>query len=74
MIFLIFSLQLILQRGGNQEGIEVLTGVKAGKRKKDGTFRKNTLNYRIDKRLKEMAEKLSKYPPSRVEKKKKKKK
>ncbi|MCW4043274.1 MAG: ATP-dependent protease, partial [Candidatus Bathyarchaeota archaeon] len=54
------------------EGIEVLTGVKAGKKKADGTFRKNTLNYRIDKRLKEMAEKLSKYPPSRVKKKKRK--
>ena len=53
------------------EGIEVLTGVKAGKMKADGTFRKNTLNYRIDKRLKEMAEKLSKYPPSGAKKKKK---
>lgn len=38
------------------EGIEVLTGVKAGERKKDGTFEKNTVNYLVDKRLKEMAE------------------
>ncbi len=56
------------------EGVEILTGVKAGKRKADGTFEKNTINFRVDARLKEMSEKLSEYPPSRVKKKKKKKK
>jgi predicted ATP-dependent protease len=40
------------------EGIEVLTGVAAGKRRKDGTYPRNTINYFVDKRLKEMAERL----------------
>jgi lon-related putative ATP-dependent protease len=38
------------------EGIEVLTGVKAGKLQRDGTFEQDTVNYLVDKRLKEMAE------------------
>ena len=38
------------------EGIEVLTGVRAGQRKKDGTFEERTVNYRVDKRLRELAE------------------
>jgi len=37
------------------EGIEVLTGVKAGERQEDGTFEKGTVNYLVDKRLREMA-------------------
>ncbi len=40
------------------EGIEVLTGVKAGERKTDGTFEENSVNYRVDRRLREMAERL----------------
>jgi len=44
------------------EGIEVLTGVKAGERKPDGTFEKDTVNYLVDKRLKEMAETIKEYP------------
>ncbi len=40
------------------EGIEVLTGVKAGERRRDGTFEEETVNYRVNLRLKEMAEKL----------------
>jgi lon-related putative ATP-dependent protease len=44
------------------EGIEVLTGVKAGKRRKDGTFEEDTVNYRVDKQLKSMAEKLKDFP------------
>jgi len=55
------------------EGIEILTGVKAGKRKPDGAFEKDTVNYRVDKRLKEMAKKLSEYPESKEGKKKKRK-
>jgi len=43
------------------QGIEILTGVKAGKRKSDGTFKKGTINYYVDKRLKEMLEKLQKF-------------
>ena len=44
------------------EGIEVLTGVKAGERRKDGTFEEDTVNYRVDKQLKSMAEKLKDFP------------
>jgi lon-related putative ATP-dependent protease len=40
------------------EGIEVLTGVKAGERKADGTFDKDTVNFLVDKKLMEMAETL----------------
>jgi lon-related putative ATP-dependent protease len=40
------------------EGIEVLTGVKAGNKQPDGTFEPNSVNYLVDKRLKEIAEKL----------------
>lgn len=55
------------------EGIEILTGVKAGKRKPDGAFEKDTVNYRVDKRLKEMAKKLSEYPEFKEGRKKKRK-
>jgi lon-related putative ATP-dependent protease len=44
------------------EGIEVLTGIKAGKRRKDGTFEDGTVNYSVDKQLKGMAEKLKEFP------------
>jgi lon-related putative ATP-dependent protease len=44
------------------EGIEVLTGIKAGKRRKGGTFEDGTVNYRVDKQLKGMAEKLKEFP------------
>jgi predicted ATP-dependent protease len=44
------------------EGIEVLTGIKAGKRRKDGTFEDGTVNYKVDKQLKDMAEKLKEFP------------
>lgn len=40
------------------EGIEVLTGVKAGERRVDGSFEEGTVNYLVDRRLKEMAETL----------------
>jgi predicted ATP-dependent protease len=40
------------------EGIEILTGTPAGKRQKDGTYPEGTVNYLVDKRLKEMAERL----------------
>ncbi len=47
------------------EGIEVLTGVKAGKTGPDGTYEINTVNYLVDKRLKEMAEILRNFQPDR---------
>jgi predicted ATP-dependent protease len=53
------------------EGIEVLTGVRAGGRLPDGTFEKNTVNYLVDKTLKEMAEKLRGFPGFIFEEKKK---
>ncbi len=44
------------------QGIEVLTGTKAGERKTDGTYDEGTVNYLVDKQLREMAEKLREYP------------
>jgi len=53
------------------EGIEFLTGTKAGERREDGTFEEGTVNYLVDKQLKMMAEKLKEYPtvetPKKVE-------
>jgi predicted ATP-dependent protease len=46
------------------EGIEVLTGVKAGESRADGTFEDGTVNSRVDKQLKAMAEKLKEFPSS----------
>jgi len=40
------------------QGIEVLTGVKAGKRRKDGSFAPGSINDRVQKRLTSLAEKL----------------
>ena len=40
------------------EGIEILTGVKAGARQEDGTFEEDSVNDRVDKRLRELAEKM----------------
>jgi len=42
-------------------GIEVLSGLPAGKKKKDGTYPKGSINYLVDKRLKEMAKKLREF-------------
>ena len=43
------------------EGIEILTGASAGERQKDGTYPKSTVNYFINKRLKDMAEQLKNF-------------
>ncbi len=43
------------------EGIEILTGVKAGKRLDDGTFRPETVNYEVNKRLNQMAQSLKEF-------------
>jgi len=51
------------------EGIEILTGVKAGKRQGDGSFEDNTVNYLVDRRLKEMAERLKEFPSIVIERK-----
>jgi lon-related putative ATP-dependent protease len=41
-----------------EEGVELLTGIPAGKRREDGTFEPNSVFARTDQRLKELAEKL----------------
>jgi len=37
-----------------EEGLEILTGKKAGRKKKDGSYPQNSLNARIEKRLRQM--------------------
>ncbi|MFC2145668.1 Lon protease family protein, partial [Actinomycetota bacterium] len=41
------------------EGIEVLTGIKAGKRGKTGKFPKDTINFLLDERIKDFTEKFN---------------
>lgn len=43
------------------QGIEILTGRKAGERQKDGKFKKNTVNYSVDQKLLEFTLKLKKF-------------
>ena len=43
------------------EGIEVLTGVKAGARQENGTFETDSVNARVDLRLRRMAETLQQF-------------
>jgi lon-related putative ATP-dependent protease len=43
------------------EGIEILTGVKAGQRQPDGGFEANTVNAQVDARLAELARLLAKF-------------
>lgn len=50
--FRIYSARIV------DESIGILTGVPAGERQKDDTCPKSTVNYFVDKRLKEMAERL----------------
>ena len=42
------------------DGIEILTGVKAGQMKSDGTYDRGTVHYRVNTRLSEMTQKLAK--------------
>jgi lon-related putative ATP-dependent protease len=62
--FSIYSVKTI------DEGIEVLTGVKAGQRQPNGTFEKGTINYLVDKQLGEMANTLKEYPNAQDDKQK----
>jgi len=48
----------IYSAGTIDEGIEILTGTPAGEKQTDGTYPEGTVNYLVDKRLKEMAERL----------------
>ena len=54
------------------EGIEVLTGMRAGAKDKNDVFEEGTVNARVDKRFKEMADKLAEYQMNAWEGKKKK--
>jgi lon-related putative ATP-dependent protease len=47
--------------GTVDEGIELLTGVPAGARQEDGAWPEGTVNFLVDKRLREMAEALRKF-------------
>jgi predicted ATP-dependent protease len=40
------------------QGIEILTGMAAGERQKDGSYPKGTINYLVDQRLREMLRQL----------------
>lgn len=55
--------------GTVDEGIKVLTGVPAGSRQEDGSWPEGTVNFRVDKRLREMAEALRKFAPGKNEEK-----
>lgn len=43
------------------EGIEILTGVKAGKKDEDGNYEKDSINYLVSEKLKGYAEKSKQY-------------
>jgi predicted ATP-dependent protease len=45
------------------EGLEVLTGMKAGKRGADGKYPKNTINHLVQQRLINMAAAIKEYHP-----------
>ena len=45
------------------EGIEVITGVRAGKKKQDGSYPVNCINYKVERKLGEMATMLQKFQP-----------
>jgi len=64
--FHIYSVETI------DEGMETLTGTKTGKKLEDGSFEKDTINYRIDHHLKQMVERLKDFPSFSIEGEKKK--
>jgi predicted ATP-dependent protease len=45
------------------EGMEVLTGVPAGRRNKDGTYPEGTINDMVQKRLRDMAQAVKEFRP-----------
>jgi predicted ATP-dependent protease len=49
------------------EGIEILTGVKAGGRQDNGSFDEGSVNFLVDRRLREMADRLKQFSPSFTE-------
>ncbi|MEA2039182.1 MAG: ATP-binding protein [Thermodesulfobacteriota bacterium] len=53
------------------EGIEILTGKRAGEKNAAGTYPKNTINYLVDQKLKELAEGLKNFGEKEEENEKK---
>jgi lon-related putative ATP-dependent protease len=51
------------------KGIEILTGVEAGKKQEDGTYPKDTINAMVKDRLERMAKRLAQYAKDEDEKK-----
>jgi len=51
------------------QGIEILTGKKAGELKADGTYPKGTINYLVDKKLSDLAEGLKNFGNNEKDKK-----
>jgi len=49
------------------EGLEVLTGVPAGQADAEGNYPEGTVNFRVSKRLDELAERLRRFAPARGE-------
>jgi hypothetical protein len=43
------------------EGIEVLTDIEVGEEKEDGAYPEGSSNYKVDKKLKDMAAKLRQF-------------
>jgi lon-related putative ATP-dependent protease len=43
------------------QGVEILTGVPAGRRRADGTWEEGTVNARVDRKLQEYAERLKRF-------------
>lgn len=56
--------------GSADEGIEVLTGIEVGEKKEDGTYPEGSINYKVDKKLKDMAAKLRQFTVPQAEEKK----
>ncbi len=54
------------------EGIEILTGIEAGKLKKDGTYPANTLNYAVQKSVEKFAEMTQQFAVPKTENKRQK--
>jgi len=51
--------------GTIDEGIEILTGVPAGKRTEDGTWPEDSVNFLVDARLQQLAEAVKSFAPAR---------
>jgi predicted ATP-dependent protease len=59
--------------GTIDEAVSLLTGLPAGERKADGTWPEGTVNFLVDKRLREIAKKLKAEEKGEKEKEKEKK-